>query len=162
MIRLTVFGMPAPQGSKKFVGTTKEGRGILVESSKKVKPWRMDVKAAAEGMMQGKPAIDGPITVLMTFTLPKPASAPKTKRTYPDRMPDLSKLVRSTEDALTDAGVWADDARIITLVASKVYPGEGMDALQAPGAVIEVHPFGQVAVEFVDCSPEQPSLLGAA
>lgn len=36
--RFAVFGLPAPQGSKRHVG---EGR--MVESSKRVKPWRRQV-----------------------------------------------------------------------------------------------------------------------
>lgn len=139
MIRIELLGSPAPQGSKKFVGTTKTGRGLLVESSKKVKPWRQDVKAAAETVMAGRPPLDGPLVAVMTFTVPKPTSAPKTRVTYPCRKPDASKLARSTEDALTDAGVWTDDARVVSLVVHKVYPGEGHNALQAPGAVIEVY-----------------------
>ena len=39
--RFAVFGLPAPQGSKRHVG---EGR--MVESSKRVKPWRRQVAAA--------------------------------------------------------------------------------------------------------------------
>lgn len=135
---ITVRGCPAPQGSKKFVGVTKAGRGLMVESSAKVKPWRQDVKAAGEAAMQGRAPLDGPLRVSMTFTLPKPASAPKTRRSWPMRKPDLSKLVRSTEDALTDAGVIADDARIVRCTASKVFPGEGEDALQAPGCVVRI------------------------
>ena len=138
MICITVIGSPAPQGSKKFVGVTKAGRGLMVESSKKVKPWRQDVKDAAVAVMAGAAPLDGPLMALMTFTLPKPASAPKTRRTWPCRKPDASKLARSTEDALTDAGVWVDDARVVALVAVKVYPGEGEDALHVPGAVIRV------------------------
>lgn len=142
-MRIVVYGMPAPQGSKRYVGTSKTGRGILVESSAKVRPWRQDVKAAAlesraANEMGMRVAVCGPLNVHMIFTLPKPASAPKRRRTWPDRKPDLSKLVRSTEDALTDAGVWEDDARIVRLVASKCYPGEGPDALHIPGAVIEI------------------------
>lgn len=112
----------------------------MIESSKAVKPWRQDVKAAAieaVGHLMGI-AFFGPVTVHMIFTLPKPKSAPKHRRTWPDRKPDLSKLVRSTEDALTDAGVWEDDARIVRCVASKVYPGEGTEALHIPGAVIRI------------------------
>ena len=52
---------------------------------------------------------------------------------------DLSKLVRSTEDALTDAGTWEDDSRIVHCVASKVFPGEHADALASPGAVIRIN-----------------------
>ena len=143
---ITVYGSPAPQGSKRFVGV-KGGRGVMIESSKSVKPWREAVKFAAlealeeidignHPQFQGK--MVGPINVHMAFTVPKPKSAPKRLRTWPDRKPDLSKLVRSTEDALTDAGVWEDDARIVRCVASKVYPGEGVDALHIPGAVIRI------------------------
>jgi Holliday junction resolvase RusA-like endonuclease len=138
MIEFVVYGSPAPQGSKKFVGTTKAGRGLLVESSKKVKPWRMDVKAAAEAARAQHGTITGPLVVTMVFTLPKPASAPKRRRTWPDRKPDLSKLVRSTEDAITDAGLWEDDARIVDCCASKAFPGEAVRALRAPGVFIRI------------------------
>jgi crossover junction endodeoxyribonuclease RusA len=138
-VEITVYGNPAPQGSKKFVGLAKSGRGIMVESSKKVKPWRQDVKAAAIAVRNGSEPIDGPIVVRMVFTLPKPLSAPKRKRTYPDKKPDLSKLVRSTEDALTDAGIWRDDARVIGYQRlAKVFPGEDPEALDAPGVRITV------------------------
>lgn len=137
-----VYGSPAPQGSKKFVGTTKTGRGLMVESSKKVKPWRQDVKAAAEQMReqyQHLMPLDGPLIVSMVFTVPKPASAPKRRRTWPDRKPDVSKLARSTEDAISDAGLWADDARVVEYRRlAKVFPGEDPDALQTPGVRVTV------------------------
>lgn len=142
MIELIVYGSPAPQGSKKFVGTTKTGRGLMVESSKKVKPWRMDVKHAAEQLrvsLQGLAALDGPLSVSMVFTLPKPASAPKRRRTWPDRKPDVSKLARSTEDAISDAGLWMDDARVVEYTRlAKVFPGEDPDALAAPGVRVRI------------------------
>lgn len=151
MIEIVVYGSPAPQGSKKFVGTTKTGRGIMVESSKKVKPWRDDVKNAAEDWLDRQPVrttIDGPLVVTMVFTLPKPASAPKRRRTWPDRKPDLSKLVRSTEDALSDAGLWADDARVVEYARlAKVFPGEDPMALEAPGVRIRVERVASAQLE---------------
>ena len=42
-IEFFVEGIPASQGSKRHVG-----RGILIESSKRVKPWRSDVRIAAQ------------------------------------------------------------------------------------------------------------------
>ncbi len=135
---ITVYGQPAPQGSKRFLGV-KGGKGIMVESSKAVRPWREAVKCAAIDALEEACALIGAVSVHMIFTVPKPKSASKRYRTWPDRKPDLSKLVRSTEDALTDAGVWEDDARIVRCVASKVYPYEGVDALHIPGAVIRIH-----------------------
>lgn len=139
-IRIVVYGSPAPQGSKSFMGLAKNGRAILAESSKKVRPWRQDVKLAAEQLRSelGLQVLDEPLLVRMTFTLPKPLSAPKRQVVFPSKLPDLSKLVRSTEDALTDAGIWRDDARVIECTAAKRYPGEGVDALDTPGCVIEI------------------------
>lgn len=152
MAQLEVRGLPAPQGSKRHVG-----RGIMIESSKHVKPWRQDVRAAAEAWVAARPSlypIDGPLSVDMVFSMPRPkghygtgrnshqikASAP----VFPQGMPDLSKLVRSTEDALTSAGLWRDDARVVEYGRlAKVYAGDTSDfgdpdALDVPGAVIRV------------------------
>ena len=145
-----VFGMPAPQGSKKFVGTTKAGRGIMVESSKKVKPWRQDVKAQALKLIDfagsqfpefgSQYPVGGPLWVSMVFTMPKPASAPKRRQTWPDKKPDLSKLARSTEDALVDAGLILDDSRIVEYVRlAKVFPGEDPQSLRSPGVSITIY-----------------------
>lgn len=137
-LRIVVYGMPGAQGSKRFVGV-KNGKGVMIESSAKVKPWRLAVKYAALAARCGQPPLDGPLVVTMVFTLPKPTGASKTKTTYPKGRPDLSKLLRSTEDALTDAGAWKDDARVIEYArAAKVYPNEDPDALDAPGVVIEI------------------------
>ena len=136
-----VRGMPAPQGSKRFVGRAGSGRGILIESSAKVRPWRQDVRAAALEARGDAPPIDGPVRCTMTFTLPKPISAPRRRRSWPCRKPDLSKLVRSTEDALVEAGVLVDDARIVELLAIKTYPNDPLsDALDSCGVVIRVVP----------------------
>lgn len=138
---ITVYGSPAPQGSKRFVGHAKSGRGILIESSKAVKPWREAVKGAAIDAIHLGPGMQtGPLAIEITFTLQKPKSAPRGRRTWPDKKPDLSKLVRSTEDALTDAGAWEDDARVVSCLARKVFPGEHPKALHIPGAVIEILP----------------------
>lgn len=144
---IEVFGIPGPQGSKRFVGV-RGGRGLMIESSAKVKPWREAVKWAAREAMDraGITApLDGALRVRMVFTLPKPKSAPKTRVTFPDRKPDGSKLQRSTEDALTDAGVWTDDARVVEWIGAKRYPGEGEGALSAPGVLITVEAMAMVS-----------------
>jgi len=133
-LTVTVYGVPGPQGSKRHLG-----HGVMVESSKKVKPWREAVKTAALDILDGRPPLDGPVLVEFAFTLARPKSAPKS-RVFPDRMPDLSKLIRATEDALTDAGAWADDARVVAYhQPRKVYTGAiDPDALHIPGAVIRI------------------------
>jgi crossover junction endodeoxyribonuclease RusA len=120
-IAFVVIGDPAPQGSKRFVG-----KGVMVESSKRVKPWREAVAGAAYEARAGQASacglapLDGPLLLRVTFWLPQPTSLSKRKAALgPFRKPDLSKLIRSTEDALTTAGVIADDARIVRLDAEK-------------------------------------------
>ena len=139
-LRIVVYGMPAPQGSKRFVGHAKStGRAILTESSKKVKPWRQDVAAAGIDARAGAAPMDGPLVCRMVFTMPKPKGAPKRRRSWPDKKPDVSKLVRSTEDALVTAGVIADDARIVEYErVAKVFAGEDPEALDACGCVIHI------------------------
>lgn len=148
-MRIVVVGTPAPQGSKKFVGM-RANHAVLVESSKKVAPWRKAVvKAATAVVTFSEPTSEplaGPLRVWMTFFLARPKShywtgkragvlresAPK----YPTAYPDVSKLARSTEDALTDAGVWLDDAQVVEyVILEKRYVG---DASPSPGAIITV------------------------
>ena len=117
MVTITVIGTPATQGSKRFVGMSKAGRGILIDDNKKNKPWREAVIFATMAAMResGVSKIVGPVNLDIDFTIPKPASAPKKRRVWPDKKPDLSKLIRSVEDACSDAGVWEDDARVVSL-----------------------------------------------
>lgn len=140
IIEFKVYGTPGPQGSKRFVGG-----GRMIESSAKVKPWREAVKWAAREAMEPAElsisrhcngAIVGAIALEVTFTLPKPKSAKR--GAVPSKKPDLDKLIRSTSDAITDAGAWEDDGRVVSIVAHKRYPNEGADALDAPGAVIRI------------------------
>lgn len=131
-LQFEVIGTPAPQGSKRHVG-----KGRMVESSKKVKPWRQDVVAAATEAAErrGWSAPDGPVFIRVRFLLRRPAGHYGTGRNadflkasapdYPGVKPDLDKLVRSTLDALTTAGVIADDARVVSLEALKEYAGKG-------------------------------------
>ena len=66
---ITVHGTPAPQGSKRHVG-----RGIMVESSAKVKPWREAVKhAALDAITPGtSQEFAAAVLVDVTFRLQRP------------------------------------------------------------------------------------------
>lgn len=172
MIRIVVYGTPAPQGSKKGFAIKRggkfTGKVAMVESSAKVKPWREDVRAELCGFISKNALGDvlalgpgrlvgegygaslvfdrfhvpfnGPIRVRLTFTLSKPANAPKRTVTWPCKKPDIDKLARSTLDAIVSAGLIADDARVVDMACGKRYPNEGPDALDRPGCVIEITP----------------------
>lgn len=123
-ITFTARGIPGAQGSKSFKGFTGAGHAILAESSKKVAPWRQDVVASAIAAIRDAPGFrpfDGPVHLIIEFYLARPKGDPKTRRTVPSKTPDLSKLIRSTEDAMTTAGIWRDDALVVDMTIRKRY-----------------------------------------
>lgn len=134
-----VYGTPAPQGSKRHVG-----RGILVESSKKVRPWREAVKFACLEANKARVTFDGPVHVFVAFCVRKPVSAPKVRRTWPITRSsgDIDKLLRATLDALTDAGVWNDDSQVVSVICTKDYTA---GHLRAPGAIIDIKTVSDVS-----------------
>lgn len=127
MIEMFVPGAPAPQGSKRHVG-----RGILIESSAGVGPWRERVALAAHRHAERLSAAPGtPIRVRLVFVLPRPKSAPKRSTPPAVKRPDIDKLARACLDALT--GIWFhDDAQITELHATKRLA----DILETPGVWI--------------------------
>lgn len=156
-LTITVHGLPAAQGSKAYKGhhtskTTGRRVAVLVEQSKRVAPWRNRVTQAAVDALTvkharrygGRPAgqpepLRGPIRADIAFTMHKPTSAPRRRRTYPAVSPDLDKILRSTFDALTDAKAWEDDGRVIQINTVQCYPGEHPEALDQPGAIIRLY-----------------------
>lgn len=106
-----VAGSPAPQGSKKYLGN-----GIMVESSKAVKPWRVDVAWTVREYFPTP--LDGAVRLELEFVMPRPKSAPKKSTPAAIKRPDLDKLVRAVMDAITGVVV-VDDSQVVHLVATK-------------------------------------------
>lgn len=125
-IQFYVEGRPAPQGSKRAFPN-----GGMVEMSRYVKPWRSAVTTAATLHTRTWTPLDEPVRLRVAFYIARP-KRPK----FPGRpavTPDLSKLVRATEDALTGL-VWADDARVVSCLSEKHWATEH----NPPGAFIRV------------------------
>lgn len=116
-VRLFVAGQPAPQGSKKAIHHKQSGKIVVMESSKKVRPWREDVRLALERHANGtKFEQDTPVTVGLAFVMRRLAAMPKTSRSGKPtpahtKQPDLDKLTRAVFDAITSSGVWHDDSQ---------------------------------------------------
>lgn len=159
-VQIIVHGQPAAQGSKRYVGHRRGAdgreRAVLIEQSKRVKPWRRQVTDAA-ALVRPAELMDGPLVADMVFTFARPKSHYRTGKnagllkatapTAPAVAPDLSKLARSTEDALTGV-IWRDDSRVVAYGRlAKVYAGSGdPDALDVPGAVIRVRAYVPVGL----------------
>lgn len=127
MITFFVEGVPAPQGSKRHVGN-----GRMIESSKKVAPWRGKVMHAARSAHWLEEPLDEPVRVTVDFYLPAPGKSKFGNK--PAGPPDLDKLLRSTFDGLTSSGIIRDDSRIVSVSARKHW------ALDTPGATISIEP----------------------
>lgn len=119
-LSVVVPGVAVAQGSLRSLGN---GRPTVHSNAAALMPWRATVVATVQaGMAQagGEWPLTGPVKLEVLFALPRPRSAPKS-RVFPDRKPDLDKLVRAIGDSLTQAGAIADDAQIVTLLADKEY-----------------------------------------
>lgn len=143
-LAFTVYGTPAGQGSKRHVG-----HGVMIEQSKRVRPWREAVKhAALTAIDEWNSAhctlwepLAGPVHITVAVRIARPKSHYRTGRfaailrddapTYAPNTPDLDKALRAIFDALTDAGVWRDDRQVVAVYATKVYDSR-------PGAVVRV------------------------
>lgn len=141
-ITLNVYGVPAPQGNKSaFV---RGGRAVVVEGRgpgrQSHAAWRQAVATAARDWQEaqgGVPLLDGPLALWVQFRMPRPPSIPK-KRAWPDRKPDLDKLIRSVLDSLSGVLI-VDDARIVTITAVKSYAAE-----EPPGCRLVVGPMDEL------------------
>lgn len=147
-LTITVLGLPAPQGSKRRVGN-----GVMIESNQDhLNTWREDVKLAAVRAMKEHRGWERDYLAVrahIVFTLPRPKSHFRTGKfahllredapVLHHSKPDLDKLLRSTADALTTAGVYRDDSRLAQLFAVKVYTTNAKNrpgAMDKPGAQI--------------------------
>jgi Holliday junction resolvase RusA-like endonuclease len=127
---LSVFvpGIPQPGGSKRAFIVA--GRANVVDANPKAKSWKSVVATSVASEWGCLPLIDTPIHVQFAFVMPRPKSHFRTGKhagelrpdapTWHASKPDVLKLSRSTEDALTGI-VWRDDCLIASEVATKRY-----------------------------------------
>jgi crossover junction endodeoxyribonuclease RusA len=140
----TVWGTAAPQGSKRHVGN-----GVMLESSKRLRPWRQDVRFAALARRPPDWDMTTPMRLDLVFWFARPASHYGTKNSISylkanapaqpvsARLGDIDKLSRAVLDALTGVA-YLDDRQVIQLEASKGYLKE-QDA--SPLTIIAIAPY---------------------
>jgi len=145
MLEFFVAGTPAAQGSAKAFVVA--GRAHVTHDSKRTMPWRQQVWATAAhhvDLAGWTVEPDAPLDVELEFALIRPRghfgkrgikpSAPS----WPAKKPDIDKLTRCVLDGLTGV-VYADDSRVVSVHARKVYATEGQPA----GATIRVKQQGE-------------------
>lgn len=127
-LQFFVPGHPKAQGSKRHVG-----RGVMVESSKDLAPWR---QAITEYARKEEQRFAGPVFLQLCFWFQRPSGHFRTGRyagslkpsapLFRDKQPDIDKCVRAVCDALVVAGTLRDDRLIVKLYAEKRYGDPGV------------------------------------
>lgn len=155
-VQIVVYGKAQPAGSKtayplknKVTGKwlrDRTGRPVInvVDANPEAKPWKARVAQVA-GEQYDQPVFTGPVRLTCLFYEPRIAGHYGTGKNahllkdsaplYPAKKPDVLKLARAVEDALTGV-VYADDALVIEGRQKKLYCGRDEQAR----VVIKVEP----------------------
>jgi Holliday junction resolvase RusA-like endonuclease len=132
VIHFFVAGIPRPGGSKKIFGIRKggihTGRFIVTDAGGQAnKDWRASVVHEGSLAMEGRHLLTGPLKVTLSFGMPRPKAhfrangeVKENAPHYHANAPDLLKLTRTIEDALTKV-VWFDDSQIVVERLRKLY-----------------------------------------
>ena len=134
------MGKPAPQGSKRSLG----GR-VMIESSKRCKPWRQDVRHAALDLTPEAWRAPLPMKVEVAFLFNRPKAdyrvngeqKPTAPHHLTKRVGDVDKLCRVLLDAMTGV-VFNDDCQVVTLIANRRF----CLSHERPSAIITVTALG--------------------
>lgn len=136
-VEVIVRGAPVPSGIRPVPIKGKDGQvhsrlaeGRDAQHEQRIKGWRARVAGAGVDAMAGRDVYDGPLAVELRFLRPRTVSQLGTGRNsgqvkastpaFPTTRPDVLKLARLVEDALTSV-VWKDDAQIVDERLVKIY-----------------------------------------
>jgi Holliday junction resolvase RusA-like endonuclease len=144
-LRITATGQPVGQGAMR---RSPNGPGMYHANAAALKRWRRTIGEAALLAARGRPgwplddlpvAVEATITVALTGVAGRAISRTGTAWPANRHTSDVDHYARAVLDALTKV-LWRDDSQVVELTCRKVYPGQGIDALDVPGAVIIVQP----------------------
>lgn len=140
-LTFTVNLDPQAQGSMRL-GYARSRPVIVHNEDAKLRTWRQAVNLTAVATARAHNVelpYDCPVHIDYQFRLKRPASV---KRPYPSVPPDIDKLERAVNDALspkTGTKVLQDDSRIVRTCKSKQYADNGTQ----PGVTITITPLGK-------------------
>jgi Holliday junction resolvase RusA-like endonuclease len=155
MIDFFVPGTPVGAGSKRaFPIHGKDGRlhvAVTDASGPKGAEWRAAIRYAAADAVRsnGGTLLDGPVMLTLTFLLRRPRghvgtrgirpSAPR----FPTVKPDVLKLARAVEDAMTGI-VWRDDAQVVGESLVKIYTTSAIGGVRVQAwGIVGTDPFAR-------------------
>jgi Holliday junction resolvase RusA-like endonuclease len=119
-VSFTVYGTARPKGSHRPFLHPRTKQIILRPASQGLKAWEESIRHEAQRHAEQGVFFGGPVKLLATFVFARPKSVSAKKREHMTVAPDLSKLIRGIEDALTGL-LWRDDSQVTEVHARKVY-----------------------------------------
>lgn len=124
-LSFTVHGTPKPKGSARGFIAMKAGkaRAIVTSDNKNLKAWETAVRFVAQEHA-GTVFFTEAVSLYVAFFFQRPKSVSERKRPFLTTKPDLSKLIRGLEDALTGV-LWKDDSQVVSITSSKAYASAG-------------------------------------
>lgn len=141
-ISFTVLGEPSPEGSTRAFYIPKLNRTVTThQNQSQLNAWRNRVATEAQNVLCGREWTTdraSAYTVDVDFVLVRPPSIPVHRRIHPTVKPDIDKLVRAINDALTGI-LFPDDCQVVSIRVSKDYEGG-----RRPGAYIHVSRYSNV------------------
>ena len=127
MISFFVAGIAKPAGSKRAFFNKGMKFPVVVDACKGSKDWKSDVKAEAIRFAPQN-LLEGPLKVTFEFRVTRPKHHFRSNGTlkdaafglHPTTRPDVLKLSRGVEDALTGI-IYKDDSQIVDEHLIKIY-----------------------------------------
>jgi Holliday junction resolvase RusA-like endonuclease len=135
-VTVIVAGVPVTQGSMKAVPIGGGHSRVTHSNGSKIDSWRRSIVDAIHRQLGEEiRLLEGPVSLSASFRLPRPASLPKRRRTWPTgaRSGDVDKLLRCLGDAITGVLI-DDDSRIVDARVTKDWANPGAQ----PGVVFTV------------------------
>lgn len=131
-LRMEIKGQPVPQGSMVCLGKVGVRRHQLRHSNDRaLQEYRARIRrgvasAVTHPSMSGRFPLDQPVYLHVIFGLARP-KRPRFKN-LPATKPDLDKLTRAVNDAITGEGLLlAEDSRVVRLISEKFYVKDGAE-----------------------------------
>ena len=132
-IRIWLAGPPVPKGRPRL------GRYGNVFTPKRTASYEAALRGQASNVMNGRPPLNCAVELEVTAYMPIPASWSRTNKEgalcgylRPAGRPDLDNIVKAATDGCNGV-IFTDDARIVTIHASKRYSA-------TPGVAVTVRP----------------------
>jgi Holliday junction resolvase RusA-like endonuclease len=118
MIDLVIHGKPVGKARPRF---SRRGNKVVTFTPRETQIYEQNVKSLAQVAMLGKAMLEGPVKVTITAYF-----AHKKKTGWHISRPDIDNVVKAILDGLNGV-VFADDAVVAQLVASKYYGEERVE-----------------------------------